>query len=478
MYLFFNKTFKYWIALFFVLLFSFLIINNSTSLHSATSKELEEKKEELEQQIEQLTKEAEKLDKEAQRQKQAGNQYKSQISSLNSEINKIQSDINKNELDLDKTKEDISQAENNLQELQNKQNYYIALLKILLADYAKQSNTSFMEVVLLNETFSDVFDQLQHQEALNSALSETVESVSLLKKDILVQQEELEEQAEKQILTIKTQASQQYTLASKRTEHKNLLNRAIENEKAATRAASDIRKSIEEVRKQVYTLGNAGGGAEEGDVRAINSFGDAYDIAKNVEKLTGVRPAFLLALLKNESSWGASLGNCYVKKPIEYHTNPSGRKTIIGMTKSGNVTNATKRLMRERDWTEFVKITSELGKDPYKTLVSCPHRDYGTGGAMGPAQFIPSTWAGYKERASRMLGRPANPWRVYDAFVVSAIKLANDGAKTQTYDGEWKAAMRYYAGGGWNNPAYAFYGNRVMSLAKEYQADIDVLEDN
>jgi membrane-bound lytic murein transglycosylase B len=95
---------------------------------------------------------------------------------------------------------------------------------------------------------------------------------------------------------------------------------------------------------------------------------------------------------------------------------------------------------------------------------------------MGPAQFIPSTWMAYRDRAAAALGHPADPWNIRDAFVTSAIKLAAAGAASQDYDTEWKSAMIYYAGGNWNNPAYWPYANWIMDKAAEYQRDIDILE--
>ena len=75
-----------------------------------------------------------------------------------------------------------------------------------------------------------------------------------------------------------------------------------------------------------------------------------------------------------------------------------------------------------------------------------------------------------------MLGRPADPFDIGDAFIASAVKLADAGAASRTEQAEWKAAMKYYAGGNWSNPAYRAYGDWIISKAREYQADIDVLE--
>jgi len=93
----------------------------------------------------------------------------------------------------------------------------------------------------------------------------------------------------------------------------------------------------------------------------------------------------------------------------------------------------------------------------------------GWGGAMGPAQFIPSTWVGYASKVSAITGAPANPWDIKDAFIAAAIKLVADGANG-TYQGEWDAAMRYFSGG--TNSAYSFYGDDVMATTTKYQADL------
>jgi membrane-bound lytic murein transglycosylase B len=130
----------------------------------------------------------------------------------------------------------------------------------------------------------------------------------------------------------------------------------------------------------------------------------------------------------------------------------------------------------DRDQQPFVKITGALGRNPDITPVSCPMHDshgnqIGWGGAMGPAQFIPSTWVGYESAVRAATGKAADPWDIRDAFIAAATKLRNDGGATQS--GEWSAAMRYFSGS--TNTAYRFYGDNVVATAAQYQSDIDQL---
>jgi membrane-bound lytic murein transglycosylase B len=99
---------------------------------------------------------------------------------------------------------------------------------------------------------------------------------------------------------------------------------------------------------------------------------------------------------------------------------------------------------------------------------------FGWGGAMGPAQFIPSTWMTYKGKVKNITGKPADPWNINDAFLASALYLSDCGAKQKNYDGEWKAAMIYFAGS--INTKYRFYGDSVIKITKQYEEDIKAIE--
>jgi hypothetical protein len=145
----------------------------------------------------------------------------------------------------------------------------------------------------------------------------------------------------------------------------------------------------------------------------------------------GIRPAFLIAVLEVESKMGINVGRC----------NRAGDPP----EKSWRV------IMHSRDFKPFADITSALGLNADTTPVSCPQyvngRQYGYGGAMGPAQFIPSTWVGYADKVAQLVGRPmASPWNIEDAFMAAAVKLANGGATAKTRAAEVAASKAYYSG--------------------------------
>jgi len=207
----------------------------------------------------------------------------------------------------------------------------------------------------------------------------------------------------------------------------------------------------------------AGGGSTK-----IN-FETALVYAREAQKLTGIDPAFLLAVLTQESNLGATVGQCYLTDTkTGAGMNPKTGKTYPNVMKPMGLPG------RKGDIDDFFLITAAVGRDPYKTLVSCPIAGVaGYGGAMGPAQFIPSTWGGYKNRLKNLLGHDADPWNPRDAFMASATYLTDLGAVGNSASAQHKAACRYYGTGG----TTCSYSNSVMRHKLTIQANIDLLQD-
>ena len=125
-----------------------------------------------------------------------------------------------------------------------------------------------------------------------------------------------------------------------------------------------------------------------------------------------------------------------------------------------------------RDIPPFLNITKSLGMDPLKTLVSCPIASAGGyGGAMGPAQFIASTWMLFNDRLVKSLNTAIpNPWSPQDAFMASAMFLTDLGAYSGSYTGEKNAACKYYSGKSCSSGSISNgYGVSVMSKADTIQ---------
>jgi membrane-bound lytic murein transglycosylase B len=196
-------------------------------------------------------------------------------------------------------------------------------------------------------------------------------------------------------------------------------------------------------------------------VSKVPTFGEALDVAKSVATLVNIRPAFLLAIISQESAIGKNVGQCVLTDA----STGAGKRVSSGV--------ATIRVMKPtRDVPPFLTITAALGRDPYNTPVSCWITAYvgglpsGWGGAMGPAQFIPSTWNLFADRLKSILGVAADPWGIKDSFTAAALYLSDLGASAQTASAEKSAASRYYGGS-------SAYARSVASRASCIQTFID-----
>jgi spore germination protein YaaH len=187
------------------------------------------------------------------------------------------------------------------------------------------------------------------------------------------------------------------------------------------------------------------------------TFGQALDIAKNVAQTVSIRPAFLLGILQEEFSLENS-DMCYL---TNFQTGNGIRVT--------DGTALAKVVNPQRDIPDFLILTKMLGKDPSKTPITCP-MSFGWGGAMGPADFIPSTWFLYKDKIEKITGKPADPWNIQDAFLAAGLFLSDAGAAYKNSTGEWNAAMIYFSGSA--NSKYIFYAQGVIDKTNAIQSEI------
>ena len=372
---------------------------------------------------------------------------------LNAKINEAKAFIKKRNIAIQQLGADIQKKNETISVLETKIEKGHESLAQLLRKTNEIDSTSLPEVVLGNKNISDFFSDLDSfstiKRSLRDLFIEIRDTKNLTEKEkaALDQKKDLEtdnklamEAQKKQVE--KNEAEKQYLIKVNKTQ-----------EKTYEQVLADRQKKAAEIRAKLFNL--AGGSA------AI-PFGTALVYAQNASAKTGVSPAFVLAILTQESNLGANVGKCYL----------TDTTTGAGVTVSSGKT-WTNLMKASRDVAPFLEITGKLGFDPLKTVVSCPIPSAGGyGGAMGPAQFIPSTWQIFEDRLKDVLGRDSNPWNAEDAFMASAMYLADLGAGTGTYSGEIKAACKYYGTGGSN----CSYGKSVIKLKDSIQSDIDYLQ--
>jgi peptidoglycan hydrolase CwlO-like protein len=327
-----------------------------------------------------------------------------------------------------------------------------ALLKNQLGEIVNQvwraEQISGFDMLVSTDNFSKFYDRLHALEVVGDGLGQILQSLKMNEQDLLDSRQKLDDKQQEQFDYLALVNLQKEELTGNIKSQNTLLVQTKGKEENYQNSLKKTKQDVAEIRNRIYTLLEVG--------KQI-TFGQAVETAQWASKQTGVRAAMLLAVLTQESNLGRNVGTCNRKGDP-----PSKSWKVI--------------MKPTRDQEPFKQITSELGMDIDTTPVSCPMRDktgkqIGWGGAMGPAQFIPSTWMGYRTKVTAITGVSANPWDIRDAFLASAIKLAADGATTKS--GEWTAAMKYFSGS--TNTAFRFYGDNVVATADKYQADIDEL---
>jgi len=321
-----------------------------------------------------------------------------------------------------------------------------------LQSFYELQQVSLLEILLGSGTISEFFDYSNALNNIQERIQESIEELEGLKTTLSKQSQELGSDKEETQNLLAMQLLQKNDLKRTEDEKVNLWHVTDGNEDKYQQMLSESRQKANEIRARIYQLIG---------VKTQVTFGEALEIANWVSSRTGVRPALLLAVLTQESNLGQNVGTC--NRPGDSYSK------------------SWREIMKpSRDQEPFLKICRELGLDPDTTPVSCPMftngKQVGWGGAMGPAQFIPSTWMAYKDQVSKITGNnPANPWDIRDAFVAAALYLAKWGATKQTRDAEWQAAMIYFSGS--TNTRYRFYGDSVMAIADKYEKDISYLKE-
>lgn len=359
-----------------------------------------------------------------------------QRASLTSAVEILEGRVRQSHLELDHTEISIievrlriRQTAEELLSLTSKEGRLKEQLAELLRLLALLDLRSPLEVIVGGGTFADFLSNRQAVTRLQANTSILLTRAHDAKRvreererDLNARSTELEQLA-------KLQAAQRAALKAQETQKRRTL---AQTAREATRTASLLAEAEEarrEIQQEVFVLKNAG-------LRL--SLRQAEDFARHAGGLTGVRPALLLGVLKVESNLGTNVGSG--RYPDDVH--PDHREA-------------------------FLRVVEKLGLDPAATPVSAKPTTYqGWGGALGPGQILPGIWESVEPEVARLTGKSRpSPFDLLDAFTATAVLLRNAGAASGN---EFEAVNRYFAGPNWQR--FTWYGDRVLAVAKEYEA--------
>lgn len=391
------------------------------SVSSTASVIDEDKVEETQDNISDLQKKINKEQKAKKALEQNLGQIQGAVASTVSEINKTKTVINE-------TAKDISRKENEINNLNAKLDLQRSVLKSLLQETYYNQSQPMLNIVLTGKSVADAFSNSDHLATVEDKIREVSEDIIDSKNKLEQSKTELTEMKEK---------------------HEDVLDEKVNKKQELVAVQADVQDDIE---KKDATIGQLNAKLSElkNDLSSLLgknlSTDDIVEAAEIASKATGVRKDFILGELVVETNLGTFTGGCTYK----------------------NIR------MKPADKAEFLKIATELEKaygGNYKNKKLSCSPGYGYGGAMGVAQFMPTTWVGYKSYIAGATGHnPPDPWNVIDGVMGMAKKLANGGATSRS--GEKLASKRYYCGGPsspyWNNKCNT-YASNVQYWADNYE---------
>jgi peptidoglycan hydrolase CwlO-like protein len=377
------------------------------------------------------------------------------IAILDGEIKRAKLRVRAAELEIKKLSEGIDEHAETIVTLTDKISRDQQSLAQIIRKTREIDDYSLPEVIFSAKNISEFFTDIDAFVSIKEEMRESFETLRATREETTEQKMGLEgERTEQEILRSELVLAQKQ-VEQKEAEKRDLLQKTKGEESQYRAVRATQAQLAAQIRATLFPLR---------DTEGI-PFGTAVEHAKTASAKTGVRPALILAILSQESDLGKNVGQCLI---TDIQTG-DGKGKNTGTPFSGV-------MKSPRDTVPFERILGALGRDWSTTPVSCPQPG-GYGGAMGPTQFIPSTWQMYEAGIKSALGIQAtDPWNALHAITATGLYLKDSGAAGGSYAAEHTAAAKYYAGGAWATSGQG-YANSVMAKAAAFQKDIDFLED-
>ena len=378
-----------------------------------------------------------------------------QVRTLAKEIASLDKEISSAQDNLDITNQDIESIQAELSETRA----YISMLeqtikaqKVLIREYVSslyvQKDVSLFEIILSQNQLSDLLGSVQKTGVMQDSITESITLIAAKEKEIVAENKHLFDK-EEELISLKQSQEQQKGLLQQTQEDKETLLAQTKGQQSEYEAL--LKESFATKQNLLNSIRVLGGA--DGRPGAI-SLEEAYNLAvANATRLGNkIRPEYLVGVMKIESGLGGNVGRSFYKDSLSGCAAREGNTTKLNYT---------------REEQSFEKITSALGVPIAQPVSGCPYPKYiGTGGAMGPAQIMPSTWLGYESKLRSFKGgAKINPWSMEDAMLAMGMIIlgkVGDQAIAGNDELERRAALCYLGG---CNVKNMWYADKVLNEA-------------
>ncbi len=193
-----RKYFIYFVFLGLLILSSGFVtaseIDDNLYANNPEVQDLNQQIEENQNKIENLKKAAEEYAQKIEDYKNQSATLKNQLGLLDNQIIKIELDIKTLQLQIDKTKLETKAMDFKInseeQEIESRKENIIEYIKLI----DKSDQRSYLEILILNDSFAEFFNQLNYLEEVQNNIKQTVDRLQLLKQALEVQKADKERQ--------------------------------------------------------------------------------------------------------------------------------------------------------------------------------------------------------------------------------------------------------------------------------------------
>lgn len=337
---------------------------------------------------------------------------KKEISIIILKIKKLQLQLRETNLAIQELSFQIHESEKKIRITQERIDAEKEMLEEILQTMYVDDIDSIVELVLHETSFSEFLDRLNYLEEIQGALLAALSSIKGF-KEMLQEETEILEHERQDYVRLKTIQENDTATLRKHDQMKKELLRSKESEEVALKnRLQESQKALLEIQRDLSLLVLKG-------TRVTTE--EIIRLVQEMSIKTGIRAPFLLAVLEIESKLGANIGTGNWREDMKSNQHPA-----------------------------FLAITEKLGLNPDEVPVSKRVFSGGGtllmwGGALGPAQFLPSTWLIFEDEiSSLMLNHPPSPWNMSDAIAAMALYLKRYGG--DSLSGERQAAQAYVSG--------------------------------
>src|SRR3989344_2433132 len=233
------------------------------------------------------------------------NTLQGDVTLLDAQIKKATAEIRSRNNTIARLADEINQKSRNISALEQRLEDGRESLAELLREKQEFETTSIAVMVLSAQGLSEFFSAVDAIDSINEKLQRHFDQLRGIRTETEKEKEALAARKDREFDARYEVEQKKKQIDENKKEKNELLSVAKSEEKAYKQELAERQRRAEEIRSALFELR---------DTQGI-SFETALAYAIAAESVTGVRAAFILGILRQESNLGKNVGQCYLTNP-------------------------------------------------------------------------------------------------------------------------------------------------------------------